>query len=165
MVQTFIHTHDDTFKAVKLESSLFAHRQTNKEGVSLFDIFVFDEAYDILFRQLFFEAQADLMQVIPSRFIKDMPIDEQYFQTADFLNEEDFNLWLDIPRRWLLQYSKYLDILIKEFLVAYILWRWLETKSPQFSQYYFLRLEILKPQIKKMFQRSDHPYELVPRPL
>lgn len=58
---TFIYSHDDIFGSVKQESSLHSIRQTDKDGNPMFETLVFDEAYLIKFRELFFNAQAQII--------------------------------------------------------------------------------------------------------
>ncbi|MDR1526222.1 MAG: hypothetical protein LBS46_00950 [Dysgonamonadaceae bacterium] len=125
----FIFSHDEIFQAVKLESSLFAIRQANKEEESLFEQLVFDEEYLILFRQLFFEAQAEVT-VIVSGYLKPIPKEPEYFETQDFSADRDYTLTLAMHDNWNFHLSRPVDIKIKEFIVAYILYRWLETKIP-----------------------------------
>ncbi|MDR2684256.1 MAG: hypothetical protein LBB53_02595, partial [Prevotellaceae bacterium] len=153
MIFIFIYTHDLIQKAVKLETSLLAERRSEqtKDGtvVNLFDELVMDEEYDVMFRRLFLEAHAELLSSMPSCFIKNTPTDLRpvFREFPDFRRDRDFVLWLEVSDAYPQQYKKSIDIKIELFLIDYICYRWLETKSPNDSAVYLLRLEKTKNEI------------------
>ncbi|MCL2650322.1 MAG: hypothetical protein FWD60_04745 [Candidatus Azobacteroides sp.] len=134
----FIYSHDNIFASVKQEASLLAIRRTDADGNNLFEQLVFDEAYLILFRQLFFEAQAEVT-VAFSGYMKDVPTEADYFETQDFFENRDYVFYLVMPDDWNFHLFKPVDIKVKEYLIAYIMYRWLETKLPQEAATYLQR--------------------------
>ena len=124
---TFIYSHDSIFQGVKQEASLLAVRRTDKDGNSLFGQMVFDEAYLPKFRELFFDAQAEVTPAL-SAYMKDIPAEPEYFETQDFSKNRDYSFSLIMPDDFNFHVVRPLDIKIKQFLIAYIMYRWLETK-------------------------------------
>jgi len=135
---TFIYSHDNIFASVKQEASLLAVRRYDKNDNNLFDELVFDEGYLILFRQLFFDAQAEVTVALLA-YMRDVPVEPINFETQDFSKDRDFVFWLVMPEDWNFHLAKPVDIKVKEFIVAYIMYRWLETKLPDESLIYLQR--------------------------
>lgn len=167
MIIYFIFSHDSIQKAVKQETSLLAERKTidtqNGER-SFFEELVMDEEYDILFRRLFLEAHAEIMKIIPPKFLNSTPTDlsSTFTEFQDFRQDRDFALWLNTKCDFTEQYKKSIGIKIQQFLVDYICWRWLETKSPQDAITYYSRLNKNLLLIKELLFRIIHPLRKKP---
>lgn len=133
----YIFSHDNIAEAVKQESSLYAERKISKEGENLFELFVFDEEYYRKFRELFFDAQAVVIDRYGA-YMQYVPVtDEQYiFEEVDFTIDRDFAFTLLMPCNYNQFYNKQVSIKTREFIVAYIMYRWLETKVPEEAAVY-----------------------------
>lgn len=152
---TFIYSHDNIFASVKQESSLLAIRRKDENGDGLFDQLVFDEAYLILFRELFFDAQAEVTPAL-SGYMKDIPVEFDFFETQDFSKDRNYIFYLFMPDDWNFHLYKPVDIKIKQFIVAYIMYRWLETKLPQEAVTYLERANSVLDDIKGLLnKRTD----------
>jgi hypothetical protein len=156
MIQIFINTHDDIFKAVKRESSYLAERRDTKEGEPLFDQLVYDEEYLIQFREHFLEARAKAIEYTLA-YSKTIEADNSLFETQDFDMEKDFVLYLELSDNHVIQLMQPILIKIKEFLVAYIMYRWLETKAPE-AEIYFQRSEKAIKDVKSYLEKRIKPY-------
>jgi len=152
----FVYSHDNIFASVKQEASLLAVRRFDKDGDSLFEQLVFDEAYLILFRQLFFEAQAEVT-IAFSGYMKDVPTEGDYFETQNFFEDRDYVFYLAMPSDWNYHLFKPVDIKVKEFLTAYIMYRWLETKLPQESLVYYQRARAVLDEAKVLLDKRTKP--------
>jgi hypothetical protein len=152
----FIFSCENIFQSVKIEASQFAVRRFDKDGSNLFDELVFDEAYIPTFRELFFDGQAEIIAAL-SAYTKDVPVDPEYFEAQDFSKDRDFRFELAMDDNFNPHLAKAVDIKIKEFLVAYILYRWLETKTPEYASIYLDRLTKVKEEIKKMLEIKTKP--------
>ena len=143
MILFFLYTHDNIQKLVKQETSYIAERRASptlnqgenfgsQAGELYNDLLVMDEEYDILFKRLFDEAHAEIVFNISSRHLAETPTDLEpvFREFPDFSQDRDFPLWLDVDGSFPMQYKKSIDIKIQQFIVDYICWRWLETKSP-----------------------------------
>ena len=148
----FTYSHDNIFAAVKMEASYLAERRFDKNDNNLFEDLVFDEEYLILFRQLFFEAQAEVTHAV-SPYMRDVPVDAENFETQDFYKDRDYIFYLVMPEDWNFHLSKPVDIKIKEYIVAYIMYRWLETKLPPEAAVYLQRANDALDKVKKMLER------------
>lgn len=129
---TFIYSHDDIFGSVKQESSLHSIRQTDKDGNPMFETLVFDEAYLIKFRELFFNAQAQIIPTI-SAYQKDIPVDPYYFERKDFTKDRDFICYLNMPNDFMMSMARPIEDYIFNFLKDWIMYKWLETKMPNIA--------------------------------
>ena len=155
-MELFGFTKQEIFDAVKTESSLFAQRQVTDKGDPLFVSLVFDEQYSEvvpLFRGLFFEAQAEIIKVIPDSLLKD--------SQCTFVEEfapDNFTFCLSFSpgtaARYNCAYFKIITIKVKEALVSYIMYRWLETKAPQFAAIYQNRFNSVLSDIRKNMRRT-----------
>jgi hypothetical protein len=155
-VLSFVFSHDSIFSSVKQETSLFAERRFSEDGETLFEQLVFDEEYLIKFRELFFDAQAEMTPIL-STYMRDVPVDYECFETQDFSNDRDYIFNLLMPWDWNYHLQKPLDIKIKEFLVAYICYRWFETKIPETAVVYLQRADALLEDIKNLLDRRTGP--------
>ena len=152
----FTYSHDQIFTGVKIESSYLAERKQDGNGDGLFDALVFDEEYLVKFRELFLDAQSRVCLAL-SAYMKDIPEQPDYFQQEDFHDDKDFTIGLIMPNGFLSAMSKPIDITIKEFLIAYIMYRWLETKLPQEAAIYFDRAQSAMDNVKRMLLNRNTP--------
>jgi hypothetical protein len=152
----FIYSHDAVFASVKQEASLLAERRFDPEAGSLFEQLVFDEEYLTLFRQLFFEAQAEVTAAL-SACMKEIPVEAGYFETQDFSKDRDFIFYLAMPDDWNFHLAKPVEIKVNEFLTAYTLYRWLETKLPQEAVAYFGRATAVLEEAKNLLEKRTKP--------
>lgn len=137
IIVPYIFTHDHILEAVKQESSIYAVRKTTEEGDSLFDQFVFDEDYFRKFRELFFDAQAMVIDRYGAYMQYTTDDEGAYlFEESDFSKDRDFNFSLLMPNDYNQFYNKHVSIKTREFIVSYIMYRWLETKSQQEAALY-----------------------------
>ena len=120
------------FQAVKQESSLYSIRQTDKDGNPMFESLVFDEAYLPKFRELFFNAQAQIVPTL-SAYQKNTPVKSEYFERRDFSRNRDFICYLNMPDDFLMQMARPIEDYIFNFLKDWIMYKWLETKIPNTS--------------------------------
>ena len=153
---TFTYSHDNIFASVKMEASLLAVRRYDKNDNNMFDELVFDEAYLILFRQLFFEAQAEVTVAL-SAYMREVPVEPDNFETQDFSKDRDFVFWLVMPEDWNFHLARPVDIKVKEFIVAYIMYRWLETKLPDEALIYLQRANTALEKAKNMLENRTKP--------
>ncbi len=137
-ILTFINTHDEMLKSVKMESSYMAVRRTDQQGTPTFEQLVFDEEYAILFRSLFFDARTAIISACSAYLMESV---NDTFNDEDFSDNKDFILQLCLPCTFKDQMTGSIGIKIKEYLTAYIMYRWLETKLPQEAMTYKIRSE------------------------
>ena len=145
-----VYPHDRIFAAVKQESSLLAERKTDSKGNTLFEALVFDEEYLVKFRELFFDAQAEILKSV-SAYLADSS--SAYQDLSDFWENRDFFLALNLCDGFKL--SRTVDFSINQFLIAYIMYRWLETKLPDEASVYLERSSGKKKDIKNMLDGAD----------
>ena len=168
MIIFFIFSRDAIQKGVKLETSLLAERRFRElktgELQELFQELVMDEEYDVLFKRLFDQARAEIVQNISSNYLTEMPTDmgEIYREFPDFQQDRDVALYLKMHCDFPLQYKKSIDVKIEQFLIDYICWRWLETKSPDDAVFFFSRLETLLYDIRRLLIRKSTPMRRLP---
>ena len=153
---TFIYSHDNIFASVKQEASLLAERRFSQEGESLFEQIVFDEEYLILFRELFFDAQAEVTPAL-SAYMKDVPVEPDFFETQNFSKDRNCIFYLLMPDDWNFHLYKPVDIKIKQFIVAYIMYRWLETKLSQEAATYLERANSILGDVKSLLNKRIIP--------
>lgn len=138
----YIFSHDYILETVKQESSLYAERKVSDTGESLFEKLVFDEEYDRKFRELFFDAQASVIDRFGAYMQYAADSDTEYFfEESDFSIDRDFTFNLLMPDDYNQFYNKQVSIKTREFLVSYIMYRWLETKSPQEAAIFKMRAD------------------------
>lgn len=151
----FIYTHDDIFEGVKQESSQLGVRQRDESG-SLFDRLVFDEAYFSKFRELFFDAQSEVAPVV-SRYAEEIEANSACFETQDFSTNRDYMFTLFMPDRFMMSMKRPVYICIRQFFIAYILYRWLETKLPDVSSIYLVRANETLLRVKALLEMRSGP--------
>ncbi len=149
---------DFIFQLVKQESSLLAVRRTDKEGNPLFQQMVFDEAYMFLFHQLFLDAQAEVTPVL-SAYIIQSPAPE-YIDDQDLEQGENYTVSLNMPDDFMRSYTSVINTKIKEFFIAHIMYRWLETKLPQEAATYLDRAQKALSDIKSSLERRTKPVRI-----
>ena len=132
----YMFSHDHIMTAVKQESSLYAERKRSEAGDVLFDELVFDEEYLTKFRELFFDAQANVLDRYSPylNYLPDPP--EEIFEEVDTEKNIDFAFSLLMPCDYNHHYNKMVSVKTREYIVAYIMYRWLETKVPQEAAIY-----------------------------
>jgi len=155
----FVYAHDNVFQDVKQEASQLAVRKRDKEGNSedlegtaYFDLLVFDEAYLVKFRELFFDAQAGIIRVA-SAYLKEAPAHTEYLEDQDFSKNRDFTLTLAMPDDFNFHMTKPVQIEIRQYLIAYIMYRWLETKLPEEAGVYLERSLHVAEEVKKLLDQ------------
>ena len=146
MILTFVYPHDDVFAAVKQEASLYSVRQTDKEGKSMFESLVFDEAYLTKFRELFLGAQGQIIPVLSAYTME--PESPEYFDRRDFSKNRDFVCHLDMPEDFNRHMIKPLEDHIFSFLKDWIMYKWLETKVPETAAVFASNCEGYKGDIR-----------------
>jgi hypothetical protein len=148
MILTITQTHDEIFKGVKQESSLLAERRTDQQGTPTFDELVFDEEYLILFRDLFFDGRSNVESACSAYFRE---LDSNYFESNNMEAEKDFTVQLEI-KDFLQQMANNVSMKMKYYLVAYVMYRWLETKLPQEAATYYARAETHLQDMKRYME-------------
>jgi hypothetical protein len=152
---TLIQTHDDILKGVKMESSYLAKRKSDAQGNDLLDILVFDEEYLVLFRSLFFSTRSKLTSAC-SAYLK-LPDDPAYFDSQDFSTEKDYVIQLFMPSTFLMPIRESIAIEMKDYIIAYIMYRWLETKLPNEAGIYKVRSNEHLDELKKYLGMRTKP--------
>ena len=162
----FLFTHDAIQNAVKEETSLLAERRPDSaDPTALYnDQLVMDEEYDTLFRRLFQDAHAEIITHISSNYLADTPTDIEPLlsEFPDFSEERDFALWLTMHDDFPLQYVKSIGIKLKQFVIDYICWRWLETKAPNEAVSYYNRTQYVMKDVKELLIRKINPIRRYP---
>lgn len=166
MVIFFIHTYDNIQMLVHQETSYLAERRSSpllsrderfdaQSGELFNDLLVMDKEYDVLFRRLFLEAQAEISLRISSNYFKDLPTDFKPENNGhpSFKYGDDFLLLLQMHDDFAIEYKKSIDVKIQQFIIDYICWRWFETKSPRDAQFYFERWNKTISDIKSLLMR------------
>jgi hypothetical protein len=152
----FIYPHDDVFQDVKQESSLLAERTGDREGNSLFETTVFDEEYLTLFRQLFSDARSHVTPAL-SAWMKDIPAEAEFYEAQDFSKDRNCEVILSMPDDFNFHLAKPVDAKIRQFIVAYVMYRWLETKLPEQAAVYRERAEKTIAEVKNLLNSRIKP--------
>ena len=168
MLVYYIFTKDMVQKAVKLETSLLAERrkQANADGTTheMLQELIMYEKHDILFKRLMNDAHAQVILNMSSNMLSDTPTDMQAVLTEfpDFRQDRDFCLFLNMHADWPMQYKKSVDIKLQQYLIDYICYRWLETKSPNDAATYYARLDDTLFDVRRMLVRKKNPLKIMP---
>ena len=165
MIVPFIFTRDMLQKAVKLETSILAKHRKTKEGAEMLDLVMDEEfANGIMFKRLMQDAHAEVVQNLSVNFLADTPTDMQTVLTQfpDFTQDRDFFLFLNMHDDWPTQYRKTTDIKLQQYLIDYISYRWLETKSPNDAATYYARLHKTIDDIQSLLCRKTIPLRRIP---
>ncbi len=153
---TIIQSHDEIFKGVKIESSYLAKRWVDNQGNDNFDNLVFDEEYLILFRQLFFDARANVMSAL-SAYFKHLPEVTMYFDSQDATTNNDFIIQLLMPGHYLMAMNEPVNNKMKEFIIAHIMHRWLMPKLPNEAGIYLHQSETFMADMKRYLEMRTKP--------
>ena len=124
----FFFTKESILKGVKQELSLYAERIKDSDGNILFDELVFDEEYKSKLRELMLDAEAKIIDRF-SAYMKYERLDTASFHEE--IGEDDYDkieFTLLMPCAFNAQYGRLVSIKTREFIVAYISYRWLEVK-------------------------------------
>lgn len=168
MTVFYIITGDTLSKAVKLETSLLAMRRKKQQPDGslreMLDELVLDEDNAILFKRLMNEAHADIITNISSNMLADTPTDMEPVLTEfpDFRQDMDTILYLNMHNDWPMQYKKSVDIKIRQYMIDYICWRWLETKSQEDAVTYQSRLYDTLESIRHLLVRKTGGLRIYP---
>jgi hypothetical protein len=110
------------------------------------------------------DAKAEIINNISSNYMIDTPTDLEavYTEFPDFRQDRDFNLWLNMHADFLLQYRKSIETKMQQYMIDYICYRWLETKSPNDAATYFSRLDGTLADIRQMLIRKRNPIKRKP---
>lgn len=156
-----LFTHDLIQQDVKQETSLLGERRSavnpkTGEERPLYEQLVMDEEYDYLFRRLFNEAQSVVLAAIPGRYLKGTPTDfKPLLEHREYDNNKDWILAIRPGENGMpMQYRKAWDSEVEGLLTDYITYRWLETKSPEDAQGYFVRVASRAETLKKLLAKG-----------
>lgn len=155
---TYIQSHDDIFKGVKQESSLYARLKKDSKGEDLFDQLKFDEEYLILFRQYFFDASSKVISAVSAYLLDDFI--QAFFASQNSNRNRDLMLKLAHPDTFKSQMSTPIANEMKEFIVSYIMYRWLETKAPQDAVTYLGRANVHLADMKRFLEMRIRPISI-----
>lgn len=161
MLITGVVTFKEMQQLVKEETSNIAVREFDKDGDSMFESLVFDEAYESLFRTYFQTAQSSLMEYI-SGYAKDKPFPSYIFETGrSKLKADDYVLYLSMPCSFPDSMAKSVCINIEVYLKSWIIYEWYKTKLPEKANIFLMECERLGRLIRgQLNERSS----LITRP-
>ena len=151
MIQIFTHKSDSIQQAVKRETAYIAERSEN------FEQLVYDEEYFEQFRDHFLEARANIIEATLA-YQKTIEMDNTYFDSTDFDMEKDFIILMEFSDDHIKQVFQPMTVKMREYLVAYIVYRWLEVKLPEMARTYFDRAEECLSKIKSYCEMRSTPY-------
>jgi hypothetical protein len=147
VILTYIHTFDDIQKGVKEESSILARDKDN------FEMIVFDEERLTLFRALFLDARANVTSACAA-YMKDQ-VDYSVFEQNNYDTDRDFVIQLSVDG-FITAMNDSVDIKMKAYLIAYIVYRWLETKLPEIASIYLTRSNTVLQDMKRFLEMRKH---------
>jgi hypothetical protein len=149
-----VYSWEEVFgSGVKQEMSLFAERQRDAQtGESLFDALVFDEEYMRLFRFLFAETSAEVDLAVAA-YTQDIPPEMHWHEDLNYSDCPDYKLMLSMPDAWNANLTPALNSKIREYLVAKICYRWLETKAPQAALAFLERADAAMSKINSLLSQ------------
>ena len=124
MKTCFVFSEESISRAVEEETTRAGKLARDNEGQSLLDDAVMDEEQAILFRRLFLETRAETLLFLSPWMINAREGD---FDANNFDDERDFSVVLDTTGR---DMAMIVDAKVREFIVAYIAYRWMETRLP-----------------------------------
>jgi hypothetical protein len=147
VILTYIQTFDDIQKGVKEESSILARDKDN------FEMIVFDEERLTLFRALFLDARANVTSACAA-YMKDQ-VDYSVFEQNNYDTDRDFVIQLSVDG-FITAMNDSVDIKMKAYLIAYIVYRWLETKLPEIASIYLTRSNTVLQDMKRFLEMRKH---------
>jgi hypothetical protein len=148
MIYIFKLSNEDAAKAVKMESSYLAERRS-EDGLN--ESLLYDEEYQILFRDHFLQARAKIIEATLA-YSKNIEMTVEYFEINNMDSEKDFLLYLSMPDTFIKQMVEPITVRIKEYIISNIMYRWLETKLPQEAAVYFNRANDALKDVKRMLE-------------
>jgi hypothetical protein len=89
--------------------------------------------------------------------MKDLPTEPGYAESQDFSSDRDYTFSLIMPDDFNMHLAKAADAKIRQFLIAYILYRWLETKQPHEAVVYTERSGRVLGEVKALLERRTGP--------
>ena len=149
---TYTIGYEEMRRKVKEETSHLAIRQADDKGRSLFETLVFHEGYDTLFRSYFNSATASIADCFAT-YTKYLPASADEDDMSDRELYEDYIVQLPMPPNWNHSYAKGLETDTSDYLMNYILARWLESKLPPVSQLYEAKMREAGAKIKNKLNR------------
>jgi len=135
MILTFIQTKDDIQKAVKQDTSYLGVRTRDGNGDVMFEQVVYDEDYEIQFKRFFLDAQVQIIEAC-SAYLKGIPAGVSYTDNQNFDEDKDFIIQLAMPDDFLSHNRKVIDIRMRRYMIAHIMYSWLKDKLPQAAAVY-----------------------------
>jgi hypothetical protein len=147
----FVFRADEVARAVEAETAYAGERARDDAGRVMVDEIVMDEEYGVLFRRLFLEARARVLQVAGSRArVTGFP----RFDAADFDEERDFCFCLEEMDD---AGARVVDALVMDLLVYRVAGRWLEGKLPGLAGTFLERAEEAGDAIKRCLVARGRP--------
>lgn len=150
MIQIFTSTQEEIQKAVAMESSILGVRTKDNNGDTMLDELVLDQAYELFLRQYFLDARSRLIMDFQA-YTKNIDPGTVYFDSEDATSYTDFVFAVDLPETFNKNMLIPITTNIKEFIVAYIMYRWLETKMPNIAGVYKSRTDAIVEVLKTLF--------------
>lgn len=150
---------ESIFNRVKEETSYIAERTYDTDGKLKYEELVFDEEYIDKFLELFQDAQANITQSCSAYLIDNE--DEAYVvNDVDHQDEKDFMLTLFVPKDFKSTLVKTVNSQIRQYLVAYVCYRWLETKLTKQAEIFLGRADETLADIVSNLEKGDYPKRL-----
>ena len=150
MTQIFLHTSSSIQSAVNRETSYIAERSESFENI------VYDEEYFQQFRDHFLEARANIIEATLA-YSKNVEMDDTYFDITNFDDEKDFAITLEFPDDHIKQTHQPMLVKMREYLISYIVYRWLENKIPEIAAVYLNKAEGALSGIKSLCEKRISP--------
>lgn len=149
-------------EAVVQETSYIAERQTSlelpqhKDGRNnLFEqLFIFDDHQQTLFDRYFIEAKAQMMMLIPPAYMIEVEPPTDYEAGDEIIGLEIINY----PNNFV----DSLKVKMQQYIIDYIIWRWLETKLPQLSRTFYDRLQTSQRDISSLLTKRTREMRRYP---
>jgi hypothetical protein len=146
VVLTLTEGFKEMQERVKEESSQLAVRQRDGNGNTFFDELALDEAYETKLRAYWYQAQGEIEDCL-SAYTKFLPGMSVSMDTTEAGADDNYVVQLIVPSGFHESKWKSVGFKVEEFMEAYIMYRWLETKLPGQSALYYERMTRLKPSI------------------
>lgn len=164
MIIFYIITRDTIQSAVNRETSILSVRRKDESGETLFDQLVMDEEYEVMLKQYMDEARAEIMLNIAAHYLLGTPteLEPVYREFANFNQDRDFSLFLNMHDDWPNNYHKAVDVKLQQYITDYVCYRWFETKSPADAATYYSRLEKTITDIQRLLVRKHVPLTRYP---
>lgn len=148
---------------VEHETVLIAKQRTDQQGRPLYDQLVMDADSALLFRSCFREA-ATKAQDKCAAYTKNSPASNGEDDANVMQADEDFYAILALPETFPLSVSCLIDQAVYNHLIAWVLFRWYETKLPAEAQIFRLRSEQNLSDLTSRLERRTAPVQRPCRP-